>query len=75
MDYSLLIGVHDMMRGNKDNIRDATLHTFQPNTRSVQRRDTLMRQRTSKAQVIRTAIAEANLDKLDASKLPGNTQE
>ncbi|KAI7888178.1 uncharacterized protein EV154DRAFT_539451 [Mucor mucedo] len=75
MDYSLLIGVHDMMRGNKDNIRDATLQTFQPNTKSVQRRDTLMKRRTSKAQVVRTAIAEANLDKLDASKLPGNTQE
>lgn len=28
MDYSLLIGIHNMMRGNKDNIRDSTLQLF-----------------------------------------------
>lgn len=29
MDYSLLIGIHNMVRGNKDNIRDSTLQLFQ----------------------------------------------
>ena len=29
MDYSLLIGIHDMNRGNRDNIRDATLSVFE----------------------------------------------
>ncbi|GAA5806688.1 hypothetical protein MFLAVUS_000036 [Mucor flavus] len=75
MDYSLLIGVHDMMRGNKDNIRDTTLQSFQPNTKSIQRRETLMKRRSSKAQVVRKAIAAANPDKLDVSKLPEETQE
>ncbi|RCH78628.1 Phosphatidylinositol-4-phosphate 5-kinase, partial [Rhizopus stolonifer] len=75
MDYSLLIGVHDMLRGNKDNVRDTTLQSFQPNTRSVQRRITMMKKRTSKAQVVREAIAEANPNKLDVSKLPQDAQE
>ncbi|KAG1471505.1 hypothetical protein G6F56_002086 [Rhizopus delemar] len=74
MDYSLLVGIHDMLRGNKDNIR-ATLQTFQPNTKSIQRRITQMRRRTSKAQVVRRAIAEANPDKLDISQLPKHAQE
>lgn len=29
MDYSLMIGVHDIVRGNKDNVRDSTLQFFQ----------------------------------------------
>ena len=29
MDYSLLIGIHNMVRGNKENIRDSTLQLFQ----------------------------------------------
>ncbi|KAI9020507.1 hypothetical protein DFJ74DRAFT_673423 [Hyaloraphidium curvatum] len=32
MDYSLLIGIHNMVRGNQENIRDTTLAVFEPNT-------------------------------------------
>ncbi|KAJ3165157.1 Phosphatidylinositol-4-phosphate 5-kinase [Irineochytrium annulatum] len=38
MDYSLLVGYHDLARGNADNIRDATLAVFEPNAETLQRR-------------------------------------
>lgn len=75
MDYSLLVGVHDMLRGNKDKVRDTTLQTFQPNTKSIQRRITQMRRRTSQLQVVREAIAKANLRKIDVSQLPKVVRE
>ena len=30
MDYSLLVGLHDLDRGNEENLRDKTLQVFQP---------------------------------------------
>ena len=30
MDYSMLIGIHDVERGNEENLRDKTLQIFQP---------------------------------------------
>jgi 1-phosphatidylinositol-4-phosphate 5-kinase len=30
MDYSLLVGIHDLSRGNEDKLRDKTLRVFQP---------------------------------------------
>ncbi|MCJ1308710.1 Phosphatidylinositol-4-phosphate 5-kinase [Agyrium rufum] len=30
MDYSLLVGIHDVSKGNEENLRDKTLQVFQP---------------------------------------------
>ncbi|KAK5132950.1 hypothetical protein LTR08_008313 [Meristemomyces frigidus] len=33
MDYSLLVGIHDLERGNEENLRDKTLQVFQPGSK------------------------------------------
>ncbi|KAF7876729.1 hypothetical protein EAF04_001813 [Stromatinia cepivora] len=30
MDYSMLVGIHDLSKGNEENLRDKTLQVFQP---------------------------------------------
>ncbi|KAF9528392.1 hypothetical protein CPB83DRAFT_766872 [Crepidotus variabilis] len=37
MDYSLLVGIHNMQRGNKDNVRKNTLKVFSPDIPSSRR--------------------------------------
>ncbi|KAJ3089317.1 Phosphatidylinositol-4-phosphate 5-kinase [Quaeritorhiza haematococci] len=37
MDYSLLVGIHDMVKGNKENIRDNTLSVYEPNPETLAR--------------------------------------
>lgn len=75
MDYSLLIGVHDLIRGNKDNIRDSTLQTFQPDTKTAERHASIMKRRQSKAQVVRKAIRDAEPNKIDLSELSTEKEE
>ena len=36
MDYSLLVGIHDVNKGNEENLRDKTLQVFQPGVENGQ---------------------------------------
>ncbi|KAF4551570.1 Phosphatidylinositol 4-phosphate 5-kinase its3-like protein [Elsinoe fawcettii] len=47
MDYSLLVGIHDLNRGNADNIRNKTLKVFQPGGERIHSSSTNMTNLTS----------------------------
>ncbi|KAF1797119.1 hypothetical protein FB192DRAFT_1291698 [Mucor lusitanicus] len=71
MDYSLLIGIHDNVRGNTEGIRDNHLHVVMPQTKSLERsQSTRNGRRESKADIVRKAIRQANPVQLDSSQLP-----
>ena len=36
MDYSLLVGIHDLSKGNEENLRDKTLQVFQPGVENAE---------------------------------------
>ncbi|KAI9280007.1 hypothetical protein BY458DRAFT_553428 [Sporodiniella umbellata] len=69
MDYSLLVGIHDIVRGNTENIRDSNLRFVQPHTRQLERKLSRNR-RESKADIVRKAIKLVNPVQLDSSLLP-----
>ncbi|KAG4095197.1 SAICAR synthase-like protein [Neocallimastix lanati (nom. inval.)] len=71
MDYSLLVGFHNLSKGNQENIRDKTLSIFEPNPESLSQKFAKVRQ-GSKAIVMRKAIAESDPIALGPSttKLP-----
>ncbi|KAJ3416780.1 Phosphatidylinositol-4-phosphate 5-kinase [Chytridiales sp. JEL 0842] len=72
MDYSLLIGCHDLVKGNKDKIRDNTLAVFEPNAETLSRRNTAANRRGSKASAVRRMIAHSDPIQLgpSSSRLP-----
>ncbi|KAI8913415.1 hypothetical protein EDD86DRAFT_268912, partial [Gorgonomyces haynaldii] len=47
MDYSLLIGIHDTVKGNNDHIRDQTLSVYEPSPETLSRRATSFSNRSS----------------------------
>ncbi|KAJ1977358.1 Phosphatidylinositol-4-phosphate 5-kinase [Dimargaris xerosporica] len=73
MDYSLLLGIHDMSRGNKDNIRDNTLAVFEPNADAVAYQP--INRRSSKIMAMRKAIVQSDPVSLEeaGSALPDQT--
>lgn len=72
MDYSLLVGIHNMQRGNRDNVRRNTLRVFSPPDVHVplrphghgnpHRRRTVTNVNTERPHVVRRAMHDANLN-------------
>ncbi|EPQ25964.1 uncharacterized protein PFL1_06420 [Pseudozyma flocculosa PF-1] len=59
MDYSLLIGLHDMRRGNKENIRQDALRVFQPETKELRRQPTQVKRGPGGGEKDALALREA----------------
>ncbi|OJJ43399.1 hypothetical protein ASPZODRAFT_161625 [Penicilliopsis zonata CBS 506.65] len=78
MDYSLLVGIHDMSRGNEEKLRDKTLQVFQPGgDREEEAPEMLMRtpsklENERKARELRMLIKKERPVPLDqaAAKMP-----
>ena len=79
MDYSLLIGLHDMRRGNKDNLRQDNLRVFQPETKELKRQPTQVKRSGAgsgseqDASALRQAVRRSDPKALNAqqvTKLP-----
>ncbi|GAA5813465.1 hypothetical protein MFLAVUS_006943 [Mucor flavus] len=71
MDYSLLVGIHDIRRGNTEGIRDQSLHMVTPRTDGLERR----KSKTEKAEIIRKALRNTNPVNIDTSELPASPSE
>ncbi|KAK4687822.1 1-phosphatidylinositol-4-phosphate 5-kinase, partial [Tremellales sp. Uapishka_1] len=69
MDYSLLVGIHNMERGNRDNLRENSLTVFHPEM-PVRRKPSAVKP-SSDASNVRKAIRRSDPKSLDvASQLP-----
>ncbi|KAJ3278789.1 Phosphatidylinositol-4-phosphate 5-kinase, partial [Borealophlyctis nickersoniae] len=64
MDYSLLIGVHDLVKGNKQMLREKSLSVFEPNLESIPDApadDPPPKKRGSKAQAIKRMLTQSEV--------------
>ncbi|KAJ2386429.1 Phosphatidylinositol-4-phosphate 5-kinase, partial [Coemansia sp. RSA 2603] len=68
MDYSLLIGIHDLTRGNASKLRDTTLAMFDPQTTDVHQINRLTRAHTIRKKVVHTD--PVTLDSLPQGSIP-----
>ncbi|KAJ2092784.1 Phosphatidylinositol-4-phosphate 5-kinase [Coemansia sp. RSA 986] len=68
MDYSLLIGIHDLHKGNAAKLRDTTLAMFDPQTTAVQLQNRMTRAHTIRKKVVHTDPVA--LDSLPQGTMP-----
>ena len=56
MDYSLLVGIHDLTKGNEENLRDKMLQVFQPGAeRDTEPQPNMLLRTPSKVETAKTA--------------------
>ncbi|KAL4243635.1 PIPK domain-containing protein [Abortiporus biennis] len=69
MDYSLLVGIHNMQRGNKDNVRRNTLKVFSPEIHPLTRRKKTQSKGPSSPEAIalRRIMRESDPVRLDSA--------
>ncbi|WWC67217.1 uncharacterized protein I206_101124 [Kwoniella pini CBS 10737] len=72
MDYSLLVGIHNMERGNRDNLRENQLQMFHPEVPPPRRKPSAIKQ-SAEASNVRKAVRRSDPKMLDVtSQLPSS---
>ncbi|EKM60150.1 uncharacterized protein PHACADRAFT_251043 [Phanerochaete carnosa HHB-10118-sp] len=79
MDYSLLIGIHNMARGNRDNVRRNTLKVFSPDVPILRRKPTMGQNSkgpsSPEAIAMRRLVRESDPKALDTSHVAPDASE
>ncbi|KAK7685374.1 hypothetical protein QCA50_011236 [Cerrena zonata] len=72
MDYSLLVGIHHMKRGNRDNVRSNTLKVFSPEVSLIRRKTQVKGPSSPEAIAMRRIMRESDPQRLGSGtiKLP-----
>lgn len=72
MDYSLLVGIHSLKKGNSENLREHSLSVFEPDQNHLSRQP-VSNKAATKASNLRRVLAQSDPVQLDTNKLPEHT--
>ncbi|GJE99794.1 phosphatidylinositol phosphate kinase-like protein [Phanerochaete sordida] len=79
MDYSLLVGIHNMVRGNRDNVRRNTLKVFSPDVPILRRKPTMGQSSkgasSPEAIAMRRVVRESDPQALDTEHVAADAGE